>query len=79
MKKIITLLVFTCILQTHAQIDSTNVPTTQTPSSASTSPEEQYKKYLPNFSPNSPNVAAVKKYGDYPINYATGVTDISIP
>lgn len=34
---------------------------------------------LPQFSPLSPNAAAIQKFGDYQVNMATGIPDISIP
>jgi hypothetical protein len=40
---------------------------------------EQYKKYLPNPMPLSPNAASFQKFGDYPVNLSTGLPDISIP
>jgi hypothetical protein len=35
--------------------------------------------YAPNFSPLTPNAASFQKHGDYQVNLATGVPDISIP
>lgn len=40
---------------------------------------EPFANYLPNFSPLSPNAASFQKYGDFAVNLATGVPDISIP
>ena len=40
---------------------------------------DNYKKFIPNFSPLSPNAASFQKYGDYQVNLASGVPDISIP
>lgn len=36
-------------------------------------------KYIPNYSPLSPNSAVIQKFGDYKVNLATGITDIHIP
>lgn len=38
----------------------------------------EHKKYLPNFSPKSPNTASLFKHGDYQVNYATAVPNIEI-
>ncbi|MEA5462048.1 DUF6443 domain-containing protein [Arcicella sp. LKC2W] len=38
-----------------------------------------YKKFIPNFSPLSPNAASFQKYGDYQVNFSSGVPDINIP
>jgi hypothetical protein len=43
------------------------------------STEEQYKKYLPNYAPQSPNAAGMQQLYDYQVNLATGNPDISIP
>jgi hypothetical protein len=40
---------------------------------------EEYKKYLPNFAPLSPNAAGIQQYGNHPVNMPTGLADISIP
>ncbi|GGD64398.1 hypothetical protein GCM10011514_30440 [Emticicia aquatilis] len=42
------------------------------------SAEDQYKKYIPTFSPLSPNAAGIEKHGDYQVNLATGIPDIKI-
>ena len=34
---------------------------------------------LPQYSPLSPNAASIQKFGDYQVNLATGIPDISIP
>lgn len=39
----------------------------------------QIQKLLPNPSQQSPNAAAIQKYGDYNVNLYTGIPDISIP
>jgi hypothetical protein len=36
-------------------------------------------KFIPNFSSLSPNSAGIQKYGDYPVNLATGIPEITIP
>lgn len=36
-------------------------------------------KYIPQFAPQSPNVASLGKYGEYSVNLFTGTPDISIP
>src|SRR5690242_4515895 len=38
---------------------------------------ELYK--MPKVAPPSPDVAAIEKFGNFPVSYATGVPDISIP
>lgn len=40
---------------------------------------EQIKKLLPNPTQQSPNIAAIQKYGDFSVNLYTGIPDISIP
>ena len=37
------------------------------------------KNILPSFSPQSPNVAALGRYGEYPVSTYTGVPSITIP
>jgi hypothetical protein len=37
------------------------------------------QRYLPNFIPRSPQAASIEQYGDYQVNLATGIADISIP
>ncbi len=39
---------------------------------------DQHKKYLPNYSPLSPNAAGMQQLFDYQVNLATGNPDISI-
>jgi hypothetical protein len=41
--------------------------------------QNQVKKLMPNPVPQSPNVAALGKYGDYEVNHFNGVPEISIP
>lgn len=58
-----------------AQTDSTKTDSSR----VFTVNADEYKKYLPNYSPLSPNSASFQKFGDYSVNMATGVPDISIP
>ena len=39
----------------------------------------QPQKFLPVLAPSSPEAAAFNRYGNYQINYFTGIPDISIP
>src|SRR6267142_4085948 len=41
--------------------------------------QDLIKRLMPQPVPASPNVAALGKFGDYPVSYFTGVPDISIP
>lgn len=58
------------------QKDTIKTDTLKTPLS---SLADEYRKYLPNFSPLSPNAAAIQKYGDYSVSMEKGLVDISIP
>ncbi len=40
---------------------------------------DQVSKLMPKPVPQSPNVASLGRYGDYPVNYYTGLPEISIP
>ena len=62
-------------LQSFAQLDSTKTDSTRIFSTQA----DEYKKYVPNYSPLPPNTASIQKFGDYTVNLATGVPDISIP
>lgn len=33
----------------------------------------------PHVIPRTPDVAAIEKYGDYPVGYNTGTADVSVP
>jgi hypothetical protein len=61
-----------------SQVDSTKKDSTAIIRGISTI-NDQYKKYIPNFSPQSPNTAQSTKFGDYGVNLATGIPDIQIP
>ncbi len=61
-----------------SQVDSTKKDSIAIKRGISTV-NEQYKKYIPNFSPQSPNTAQSTKFGDYAVNLATGIPDIQIP
>jgi hypothetical protein len=58
----------------------TDSSTTKVPINVlTTSMIQDAKNYVPNYSPLSPNAAAIQKYGDYQINMATGLPNISMP
>lgn len=59
--------------------DSTKKPPPDSIKLIQNTASEQYKKYLPNPTPLSPNAASFQKFGDYPVNLSTGLPDISIP
>ena len=40
---------------------------------------QSYQPQLPNLTPQSPEAAAMSKYGEYPVSMYTGIPDISIP
>jgi RHS repeat-associated protein len=77
MKKVTILLGYLlCCLVSFAQKDTLKTDTTRIKPILSLS--EQYKKYLPNFSPLSPSAAGIQKFGDFQVNMATGTIDNSI-
>ncbi|MFC3813337.1 DUF6443 domain-containing protein [Lacihabitans lacunae] len=76
MKKILpSILLILLGLEGFTQTDSTKTDSTRIFSAQA----DPYKKYIPNYSPLPPNTAAFQKFGDYSVNLATGVPDISIP
>jgi hypothetical protein len=79
MKK--TLIIFTLCLWAFLSFgqnfaDSTKSKTDSLKFTFSDSP---IVKYLPNFSSLTPNAAAMQKYGELPVNLATGLPEISVP
>lgn len=72
-----TVLLFAFISGTslYAQTDSTKTDTSR----VFTVNADEYKQYLPNYSPTSPNAAAFQKFGDYQVNLSNGLPSISIP
>lgn len=77
MKKAFLLWVLFLPILAFAQKDSTKTDTTRIIKTA-LSVADQYKKYLPNYSPLSPNAAGMQQLFDYPVNLATGNADIPI-
>lgn len=72
------LTLFLCSFSSYAQKESNKKDST-TLIRGLFSVNDQYKKYIPNFSPQSPNTAQSTKFGDYGVNLATGIPDIQIP
>ena len=77
MKKVILLLLFYFPLLVFSQKDTTKTDSTRI-IKTSLSVTDQHKKYLPNYSPLSPNAAGMQQLFDYQVNLATGNPDISI-
>jgi len=78
MQKFTLILLFVIPLTLRGQEkDSLNLGETRIFNISSTA--DQYKKYLPNYAPQSPNSAGLLNIQEYAINFATGVPDISIP
>src|SRR4051812_2840002 len=40
---------------------------------------DPYKPQLRTYTPTSPNAASLGKFGDYPVDFSSGLVDISIP
>jgi hypothetical protein len=74
-KQILFIFTLFCFLPSFAQVDTTKTDTTRIFITAA----NEYKKYIPNYSPLPPNTAAFQKLTDYAVNLATGVADINIP
>ncbi len=76
----ITTLFLLCVISSPAfaqEKDSVKLGETRVFAVSTT--EDQYRKYLPDYSPQSPNTAGITGFQDYQVNLATGVPDISIP
>ena len=78
MKKLLTLITaLLCSIDSFSQADTTKIDSIIVREILSIS--DQFKKYIPNYSPQSPNVASSRKHGDYEVNLSTGLPDINIP
>ncbi|UBM59226.1 hypothetical protein LAG90_00955 [Marinilongibacter aquaticus] len=73
----ILLLALLAAVPLAAQSDSTKTDTTRT--FGVLTPADQYKRYLPNYSPASPNQSGFARYGDNRANLATGLIQETIP
>jgi hypothetical protein len=51
----------------------------RTSTSALTNSSNEDKKFLPNFSPLSPNAAGIQKFQDFQVNLAAGSPSIALP
>ena len=80
MRKIFIILGFTfgCFKIT-AQVNKPKTDTLKTPKVVLSEADERAKKFLPQYSPLSPNAWSFQKFGDYQVNLATGVPSIPIP
>jgi hypothetical protein len=77
-KNLLSALLLFLALNAMAQTDSTKKDSVKLVKGI-LSISEQYKKYLPSYTPKTPNLAQAQKYGDYSVNLATGLPSIAIP
>lgn len=80
MKKKILLWLFCLPMIAVAQKkDSVKTDTTKIPNVIFSEADDRAKKFLPQYSPLSPNAWSLQKFGDYQVNLATGIPSIPIP
>ncbi len=79
MRKIFIALGFTFVcLKITAQDNTPKPDTLKVAQNVLSAANERAKKYLPNYAPLPPNASSFQKFGEYEVNLATGIPDISI-
>ncbi len=78
MKPRILLFLIVLCFQGFAQ-EKPKTDTTKTSKMTQSSVDDRAKKLLPQYAPLSPNATSFQKFGDYQVNLATGIPNISIP
>lgn len=78
MKKVLLLWLFAMITLTAFAQKKPPKDTLKTPLSILSEADDRAKKFLPQYAPLSPNASASQKFGDYQVNWATGIPSIPI-